>query len=227
MSPNAGSLKQQFFMTDFLLRSADMTANTLNKWYPEDKKTPNALPFKFQTVYDSSGNEVKWEGQVVDTLRTPKEMLNAPMSPYFISVRPQQAHLYGYDGKAHSPIGWVLSQRQLTSPDGDNKNLEVDTSLQHAYWGASVDPSTDQWFRCFRLPRVILLTFFDKLPCKELKLTRNNVFERDAWTCQYCGRRPERHGTDGFQAGPHQRHRHLRGCLQQAIATACATGGRH
>ena len=144
VSPNAGSLKQQFFMTDFLLRSADMTANTLNKWYPEDKKTPNALPFKFQTAYDSSGNEVKWEGQVVDTLRTPKEMLNAPMSPYFISVRPQQAHLYGYDGKAHSPIGWVLSQRQLISPDGDNKNLEVDTSLEHAYWGASVDPSTDQ-----------------------------------------------------------------------------------
>ena len=144
VNPNAGSLKQQFFMTDFLLRSADMTANTLNKWYPEDKKTPNSLPFKFQTAYDSSGNEVKWEGQVVDTLRTPKEMLNAPMSPYFISVRPQQAHLYGYDGKSHSPLGWVLSQRQLTSPDGDNKNLEVDTSLQHAYWGASVDPSTDQ-----------------------------------------------------------------------------------
>ncbi len=39
-----------------------------------------------------------------------------------------------------------------------------------------------------RLPRVILLTFFDKLPCKELKLTRNNVFERDKNTCQYCAR---------------------------------------
>jgi 5-methylcytosine-specific restriction endonuclease McrA len=38
-----------------------------------------------------------------------------------------------------------------------------------------------------RLPRVILLTFFDKLPCKELKLTRNNVFERDKNQCQYCG----------------------------------------
>jgi len=29
--------------------------------------------------------------------------------------------------------------------------------------------------------------FFDKLPCKELKLTRNNVFERDLNQCQYCG----------------------------------------
>jgi 5-methylcytosine-specific restriction endonuclease McrA len=46
--------------------------------------------------------------------------------------------------------------------------------------------------RTIRLPRVILLTFFDKLPCKELKLTRNNVFERDRNTCQYCGRGMER-----------------------------------
>ncbi len=42
--------------------------------------------------------------------------------------------------------------------------------------------------RNIRLPRVILLTFFDKLPCKELKLTRNNVFARDKDTCQYCGK---------------------------------------
>lgn len=38
-----------------------------------------------------------------------------------------------------------------------------------------------------RLPRVILLTWFDKLPCKELKLTRSNVFDRDKNLCQYCG----------------------------------------
>jgi 5-methylcytosine-specific restriction endonuclease McrA len=43
-----------------------------------------------------------------------------------------------------------------------------------------------------RLPRVILLTFFDRLPCKELKLTRSNVFERDKDTCQYCGKIFER-----------------------------------
>ena len=41
--------------------------------------------------------------------------------------------------------------------------------------------------RTIRLPRVIMLTFFDKLPCKELKLTRSNVFDRDGNRCQYCG----------------------------------------
>ncbi len=42
--------------------------------------------------------------------------------------------------------------------------------------------------RIILLPSVILLTFFDKLPCKELKLTRNNVFSRDKNHCQYCAK---------------------------------------
>ncbi len=42
--------------------------------------------------------------------------------------------------------------------------------------------------RIIRLPKVILLSFFDRLPCKELKLTRNHVFQRDKNTCQYCAR---------------------------------------
>jgi 5-methylcytosine-specific restriction endonuclease McrA len=38
-----------------------------------------------------------------------------------------------------------------------------------------------------RVPRVILLVFFDRLPRKEVKFTRHNIFERDKNTCQYCG----------------------------------------
>ncbi|MBM3880156.1 MAG: HNH endonuclease [Verrucomicrobia bacterium] len=39
-----------------------------------------------------------------------------------------------------------------------------------------------------RIPRVILLLMFDRLPKKEVKFTRHNIFERDKNTCQYCGR---------------------------------------
>lgn len=39
-----------------------------------------------------------------------------------------------------------------------------------------------------RVPRVILLVVFDRLPKKEVKFTRHNIFERDGNTCQYCGR---------------------------------------
>ena len=38
-----------------------------------------------------------------------------------------------------------------------------------------------------RIPRVILLVVFDRLPKKEVKFTRHNIFERDQNTCQYCG----------------------------------------
>ena len=33
-----------------------------------------------------------------------------------------------------------------------------------------------------------VLVFFDRLPKKEVKFTRANIFERDKNTCQYCGR---------------------------------------
>lgn len=38
-----------------------------------------------------------------------------------------------------------------------------------------------------RVPRVILLVVFDRLPKKEVKFTRHNIFERDKNICQYCG----------------------------------------
>lgn len=42
------------------------------------------------------------------------------------------------------------------------------------------------------IPRVILLLFFDRMPSKDVKFTRQNVFERDKNTCQYCGQKLER-----------------------------------
>ncbi len=39
-----------------------------------------------------------------------------------------------------------------------------------------------------RVPRVIVLLIFDRLPKKEVKFTRHNIFERDHNTCQYCGK---------------------------------------
>ncbi len=38
----------------------------------------------------------------------------------------------------------------------------------------------------FLLPKIIVLQHFDRLPKKEIKFTRENVFQRDGYTCQYC-----------------------------------------
>ena len=40
-----------------------------------------------------------------------------------------------------------------------------------------------------RVPRVILLQFYEKLPYHRVRLCRENIYLRDKSTCQYCGRR--------------------------------------
>ena len=42
------------------------------------------------------------------------------------------------------------------------------------------------------LPRVILLTVFDRVPRRHVRFSRSNVLTRDGYTCQYCGVRPPR-----------------------------------
>ena len=37
-----------------------------------------------------------------------------------------------------------------------------------------------------RVPKIIVLAIYDRLPRLEVKLTRRNVFLRDHFTCQYC-----------------------------------------
>lgn len=43
--------------------------------------------------------------------------------------------------------------------------------------------------RAMRLPRVILLRGFDRVPRREVRFSRFNVYARDRGQCQYCGRR--------------------------------------
>ena len=37
-----------------------------------------------------------------------------------------------------------------------------------------------------RVPKIIVLALYDRVPRKEVKFTRQNVFLRDKYTCQYC-----------------------------------------
>lgn len=39
-----------------------------------------------------------------------------------------------------------------------------------------------------KVPRVILLQFYDKLPRSQLRFSRQNIYLRDKNLCQYCGR---------------------------------------
>ncbi|MEE2674048.1 MAG: HNH endonuclease [Myxococcota bacterium] len=42
------------------------------------------------------------------------------------------------------------------------------------------------------IPKVIVLTVYDRMPRRMVRFSRGNIFSRDAFTCQYCGERPPR-----------------------------------
>lgn len=41
--------------------------------------------------------------------------------------------------------------------------------------------------RAIRIPRVIQLIYYDRVPHREVRFTRRNIFHRDRNRCQYCG----------------------------------------
>ncbi len=52
-----------------------------------------------------------------------------------------------------------------------------------------VDPVVGTIRGPLRVPRVVQLVTYDRMPRSTIRLTRRNIFLRDAHTCQYCGRR--------------------------------------
>ena len=47
--------------------------------------------------------------------------------------------------------------------------------------------------RVIRVPRVILLVGYDRVPKRHVRFSRYNIYARDNCTCQYCGLRLPRH----------------------------------
>ena len=45
--------------------------------------------------------------------------------------------------------------------------------------------------RSLRVPEIIVLSLFDRLPKKQVKFTRENIYRRDGFQCQYCSNRFE------------------------------------
>lgn len=84
-------------------------------------------------------------------------------------------------------------QAQVVSAE-DGKNFA--THDYRSWWDISQSHPEKEMVRTIsfsiRIPRVIVLLIFERLPKKEVKFTRHNVFERDKNTCQYCGKVFER-----------------------------------
>jgi len=114
---------KQFFILDFFVRGATETS------------LAGTSPY-YQTYPGTK--ESMWPNK----LAAPTEIIPAPMSPYFISTRPQQASFMAYDGKCSTPLGWVCRQSTLNG-GGVDKAIDIPTSgtgktRNQSYWGKSI-----------------------------------------------------------------------------------------
>jgi 5-methylcytosine-specific restriction endonuclease McrA len=73
--------------------------------------------------------------------------------------------------------------------------------------------------RSFPLPSVIRLIYLIKRPRPQMRLSRREVFNRDRYTCQYCGRRGARDLTLDHVQPRHRGGRHT----WENLVTACKT----
>ena len=82
----------------------------------------------------------------------------------------------------------------MVSTNGFNNYLTHDFTSWRDFSRTNPEPEMVHTISVsIRVPRIIVLLLFERLPKKEVKFTRHNVFERDRNTCQYCGKVFDRH----------------------------------
>ena len=95
------------------------------------------------------------------------------------------------------PVNVASVARALTLLWNDNARVVCPDTYQLFDWSdwTAVQPSADE--PCvrairqnIRVPEVVALTIYDRLPKAHVAFSRRNIFKRDRYTCQYCGSRP-------------------------------------
>ena len=94
-------------------------------------------------------------------------------------------------------VGVVPVTRSLTLVSSDRARVVDPHDFQQYNWTdwAQLRPSDDEpfiqsvTFR-MRIPEVITLTHYDRVPTNVVTFSRRNIYKRDRYTCQYCGVQP-------------------------------------
>jgi 5-methylcytosine-specific restriction endonuclease McrA len=80
-----------------------------------------------------------------------------------------------------------LGHAQVVQTDGEARYQTHDLDSWVAHSAQELAEELIRSVRmALRVPKIIVLAFYDRLPRKEVKFTRQNVFLRDGHTCQYC-----------------------------------------
>ena len=95
------------------------------------------------------------------------------------------------------PINVATVARALLMVWNESARIVDPTDYQLYQWEdwARLVPDRDEPYvqavrQRLRVPEVITLTDFDRLPTGAVTFSRRNVFKRDRFTCQYCNKQP-------------------------------------
>ena len=95
------------------------------------------------------------------------------------------------------PVGVATVARSLVKLWNGSCRVIDPADYQQYTWSdwAKLVPADDEPFiqtRRFRLrvPEVVTLVSYDRVPANAVTFCRRNLFKRDRFTCQYCGQQP-------------------------------------
>jgi len=96
------------------------------------------------------------------------------------------------------PVGVATVAKSLVKVWNDTARIVDPADYRQYMWSdwAELRPSEGEPFirtgrlNRLRVPEVVTLTKYDRLPVNAVTFSRRNVFKRDRFTCQYCGRQP-------------------------------------
>ncbi len=95
------------------------------------------------------------------------------------------------------PVGIATVAKVLVKVFNDAAHVVDPADYRQYTWAdwARLRPADDELYiqTCrfrLRVPEVVTLTRYDRMPTNSVTFSRRNVFKRDRFTCQYCGRQP-------------------------------------
>jgi 5-methylcytosine-specific restriction endonuclease McrA len=105
--------------------------------------------------------------------------------------------------KNWTPVGTTTLQDAITKvfstySDGTPKAKIIEPESYQTFtwddWSKLKPLATDEKIAtvnmCFRIPEIIVLTRYEKLPKPKVHFSRRTLYKRDKLTCQYCGKQP-------------------------------------
>lgn len=99
--------------------------------------------------------------------------------------------------RSWQPVGVAPVSRSLVLLWNDNARVVDPQDYQLYTWSdwAELIPRDDEPFiqsvrMRLRVPEVVALTKYDRLPTNAVTFSRRNIYKRDRYTCQYCGAQP-------------------------------------